>query len=331
MLARVHTIRGCVCYDIGNLVPAVALCISASVGRNGVNVRKDVAAIQAALNKVPPLFGGPNPKLAVDGDAWSQTRAAIEKFQQKQLGWSDGLISVAGPSLVRLAALSGGAGLEAVSAPEPTRTERASARLKRANNLLPFLKKTALDAQWCARAASTFVNDGFIGNIDNLEPRNAFDIADRYFEFSRSNDSQTLAELAFIAAMCRRVATAIALRLGEVYGYPMGTPLFAIDKMSPARVWAYSPRWSKPATINFNAAHIYLCDPMDDQDDEHFQRTLCHEMFHFVDDETSSGQIVDHAPHGRALELTHSLRMHNADNYALFAMHATTRRRPSVW
>jgi hypothetical protein len=33
-------------------------------------------------------------------------------------------------------------------------------------------------------------------------------------------------------------------------------------------------------------------------------------------------EIVDHGKPGGALELPHVQRMHNADNFALFAMHA---------
>lgn len=59
--------------------------ISASVGEGGANRSADVKTIQEMLNKVMPDWGGPNPKLAVDGICGPLTKAAIRKFQQAQL------------------------------------------------------------------------------------------------------------------------------------------------------------------------------------------------------------------------------------------------------
>lgn len=81
--------------------------ISASVGRNGVNFRKDVIVVQQLLNGVPGESGGPITALKVDGLAWSKTTAAIERFQKIACGfqWPDGRVDPGGKTLVKLCAL----------------------------------------------------------------------------------------------------------------------------------------------------------------------------------------------------------------------------------
>jgi hypothetical protein len=59
--------------------------ISGSVGEGGVNRAADVRTIQEMLNKALPAWGGPTPKLDVDGACGSLTKNAIRRFQQVQL------------------------------------------------------------------------------------------------------------------------------------------------------------------------------------------------------------------------------------------------------
>ncbi len=59
--------------------------IAASVGENGTNRSEDVRTIQEMLNKALPDWGGPSPKLGVDGICGQKTKAAIRRFQQVQL------------------------------------------------------------------------------------------------------------------------------------------------------------------------------------------------------------------------------------------------------
>lgn len=79
--------------------------ISASVGRSGgVNRPADVKIVQNLLNKVPPLSGGPNPKLLVDGMCGPKTIDAIQKFQIRHfgVGFTDGRVDPAGRTLAKL-------------------------------------------------------------------------------------------------------------------------------------------------------------------------------------------------------------------------------------
>ena len=64
------------------------VAISASVGQGGKNQPDDVSAIQYCLDQVPPIDGGPNPPLKIDGLCGPKTIKAIRDFQLKHFGWS---------------------------------------------------------------------------------------------------------------------------------------------------------------------------------------------------------------------------------------------------
>lgn len=79
--------------------------ITASVGIGGANKSADVKIIQEMLNKAHLNWGGPNPKLVVDGICGPKTKGAIMVFQQAQLGtifFPDGRVDANGRTLARL-------------------------------------------------------------------------------------------------------------------------------------------------------------------------------------------------------------------------------------
>jgi peptidoglycan hydrolase-like protein with peptidoglycan-binding domain len=81
----------------------VAKNIRYSVGKGGQNaLPHDVMTVQYLLNCVPAGFGGPHVELAVDGMCGPKTIAAIEAFQRKVNGWSDGRVDANGGTLKRL-------------------------------------------------------------------------------------------------------------------------------------------------------------------------------------------------------------------------------------
>jgi len=68
--------------------PEGDIVISASVGQGGRNIADDVFKIQYGLDQVPPIDGGPNPPLKIDGLCGPKTIGAIRAFQQKHFGWA---------------------------------------------------------------------------------------------------------------------------------------------------------------------------------------------------------------------------------------------------
>ena len=75
--------------------------IMSSVGRGGVNSRSDTKIVQQLLNDALKSTPGFRP-LAVDGIAGPKTNAAIEMFQKKALGWSDGRVDPGGKTITSL-------------------------------------------------------------------------------------------------------------------------------------------------------------------------------------------------------------------------------------
>lgn len=62
--------------------------ISASVGLNAKNIANDVFLIQYALNKVPPIDGGPPQQMKMSGKCGEKTIKAIQNFQLKHFGFA---------------------------------------------------------------------------------------------------------------------------------------------------------------------------------------------------------------------------------------------------
>src|SRR3569623_1279798 len=76
--------------------------ISASVGSGGANKSRDTRTVQALLNGIGPLEGGPPEMLAVDGIVGPKTLAAIRNFQTTLGGLVDGRVDPAGPTIKAL-------------------------------------------------------------------------------------------------------------------------------------------------------------------------------------------------------------------------------------
>src|SRR3982751_557161 len=83
--------------------PRKPIKLSAAVGVGGSNGHDDVKLVQDALNYVRPTLGGPDPKLDVDSGCGPLTVAAIEKFQKKELGWTDSRVDPDKRTIKRLA------------------------------------------------------------------------------------------------------------------------------------------------------------------------------------------------------------------------------------
>ena len=56
--------------------------LAGSVGEGGANIAADVRNVQARLNRVVEVMGGPATALVVDGSCGSKTKQAILRFQK---------------------------------------------------------------------------------------------------------------------------------------------------------------------------------------------------------------------------------------------------------
>jgi hypothetical protein len=281
-----------------------------------------VLTVQRLLNGVPPGEGQPTPLLAEDGWIGPKTVGAINRFQKKQFGWQDGRVDPKGPTLRRLNALR-----PALTSPlQPIldflTSLRHRVRLFRVHRTMPDLKLAARTGLRKVEEAMTHLTLGSGALQSNAE---AYRLADLHFAFGKQASSKTLEELGFIRTTFNRVRTVLDGRPSVFGGNPFGEAIFEIDRDGKEKLgWmAYSPMETSEHTGHANAGHIYLCDRLDWTLPDLFTHILMHELFHFVDDESQERQIVDHGYRAEAMKLPHAKRMHNADNYALFAFHVT--------
>lgn len=285
--------------------------IEKSVGQGGVNRKDDVLRIQKLLNRVATTDGGPMPPLAEDGITGPLTIGAIRNFQKWQkLAVVDGRVDPAGPTLRRLNEVK----KDALSA-------QNAARLARTAAAMPDLIQMAKKAQRAAEEAMDFHANG-PGLTRN---KRAWDTAELYFAFGHQAKETTQQELRFIRTTYTRVLGVLAApRPSVTGGNPFGLNIFTIDPLG--RDWmAYSPMQLSDDHRDIPEVHsglVYLANNLDTvRSEDWFKHILFHETVHFVDDESKERRIVDHGYREKAMRLPHNLRMHNSDNYALFASH----------
>lgn len=339
MLVRASTPKCCMLGDIDSAGPST-VSITRSVGVGGANLQKDVLTIQRLLNGVAPDEGGPLPLLAEDSFIGPLTNGAIRKFQQTQgLAVVDGRIDPNGPTLLRLNEVStpGQRAIQQIRAvlgidvPAVHNLAglgpavRRALRFKRAERSLPELIRATRVGQRMIEQAMDHVTLG--ASSAGSGNGEAFRRAELHFKFGNQPQTATLQELAFIRTTLRRVHGVLNNPRPSVFGgNPFGAAIFEIDPTGKNPDWlAFSPTqaFDGKRKDGVTSGHVYLCDGIDFAVQDWFMHILLHELMHFVDDESKERRIVD-APNGYregAFKLTHTQRMHNSDNYALFTSH----------
>jgi peptidoglycan hydrolase-like protein with peptidoglycan-binding domain len=307
MQVRANTGNACVMYRFEG--GQSAWTIERSVGQGGINRKDDVLKIQRLLNLIEVKDGGPLPLLAVDGLVGPKTIGAIRTFQQFHHTANDNRVDPGGPTLKKMNEV-----------PKQKLAQENAARLARAVQAMPELIAMANKAQRAAEMAMDFLRL-------NMSPaKRSYDLADLYFAFGKQQQAVTLSELAFIRTTFHRVRTVLVSPRVSPFtgGDPFGVSIFTIDPVG--KDWmAYSPMQrydDKRDMPEIHSGHVYLCNGLDaGVVPDKFTHILMHELLHFVDDESKERRIVDHGYCEKAMTLPHSQRMHNADNYALFASH----------
>ncbi|MBK7662735.1 MAG: peptidoglycan-binding protein [Sterolibacteriaceae bacterium] len=306
MLVRANTGNACITYRFEG--GQSALTIDKSVGQGGFNHKGDVQTIQRLLNLIEVSDGGPMVTLAEDGLVGPKTIGAIRGFQQFHHTGSDGRVDPNGPTLKKMNEV-----------PKNRLAQQNASRLARTAQAMPDLVAMARKAQRTAEAAMDFLRLG-IGSS-----KRAHELADLHFAFGRQAQGATIAELAFIRTTFVRAAGVLVSRASPLTGgNPFGVSIYTIDPLG--RDWmAYSPMQLGDDNRDIpevHSGHVYLCNRLDSGVvPDLFTHILFHELIHFVDDESKERRIVDHGYREMAMKLPHSLRMHNSDNYALFASH----------
>jgi hypothetical protein len=306
-------------------VLAFAVAISVPVGDSWVaarvrNLPDDVRAIQTALNRFPPVQGGPSPPLVVDGGCGKLTRDAILHFQRK---WdltprasnaADGVVDVEGPTIDRLRA-------------GPGRVTDAPAEFL---SKIPRVMQVVTVARAALLAAKAHLQlSGLPGRLSPLDELGelALDRADRHFHVRGKPDS--IARLDRAARLYFAMQTAIGyvpqgivLALDEPPEVASGAYMFAASGGYHARA-----RDEVMDGTNLSAGSIYVCPRARALSHEAFAYVMVHELAHFCAPENGSG--VHDMPGGTFYKspatyrrLTADQALQNADCYAQFAYDA---------
>jgi len=306
----VHANLGNVCRNYRFEGQVSAWQIVYSVGIGGRNQNEDVLTIQQLLNLIPPTDGGPVVPLDEDGWIGPKTNGAILAFQKFQKTGSDGRVDPHGPTLKRMNELQ-----------KPKLGQRNAARMARAVSSMPDLKGMAQKGLRTIERARDYVmlGAGALGNT-----KRDYELADLHFKFDNQARQATLSDLSSIQTTFRRVKTVLQRRPSPVTGGDaFGISIFTIDPLGKPYS-AYSPKQSNDDRRDIPEVHsgrVYLAQGLDKKVPDHFTHILLHELFHFVDEESKEHSINDHGYRDGAMRLPHEKRMHNADNYALFASH----------
>ena len=284
--------------------------IKRSVGAGGVNQREDVLALQKLLNSIEPANGGPIELLGEDGFVGPKTIAAIKRFQQQHHTGSDSRVDPDGPTLKKIN-----------EQPKKTRIEDAAvARMARSAKAMPALIAMARQGELTCDQAMIAIRGG------SKATSRSFRLADLYFKFDQQADGQIVDKLTFIRTTFVRVKGVLTSPPSPITGGdPFGVNVFTNDPLGhgfkayvPTDITNDPKRREHP---DVHPGRVYLCVGIDTVVDDLFAHILMHEMFHFVDEETQARVIGDHGYGPKAMRLPHQLRMHNSDNFALFASH----------
>jgi hypothetical protein len=231
-----------------------ATILGGAVGAGGRNAHRDVLAVQAGLNAVPPCIGRPAVALAVDGILGPKTQAAINGFQAVWLSRGDGRIDRDGPtlralnraagagdgSLAYVAARAGPLALGPVAlaagpqlaprARTPTTQEMAlilaaAARLVSVRSrFMPELYKAAIAAVRVATRATAHAERLPAPGVERMDPdRLAFLLLAKHFKLHENNPAAAKRAARRVEKMLRRIAITLAGRVGKPL--PGMTPL----------------------------------------------------------------------------------------------------------
>lgn len=317
MMVRAHTLHNCIRTTLnpflggllGDAEPPTVL--AKSVGKNGFNQSVDVRKVQHLLNRIAVEDGGPKELLEEDGFIGPITTGAIHDFQRHHKTASDDRVDPGGPTLAKMNAVAGGRN------PKLERLLTDVFLQLRTTAAMQQVRDTARKALRTAELATDHLSLG----LGDARP---WRLAALHFSLDKVSKTKALAALSDIQVTFRRVVGVLTSRPSVMGGDPFGLNIFELDRTGTSHI-AYSPMQVSDKFRKEGEPHsgrVYLGPRAAQLVPDHFEHVLLHELLHFVDEESFKHLIVDYGYRDRAMQLPHDLRMHNSDNYALFASHA---------
>jgi peptidoglycan hydrolase-like protein with peptidoglycan-binding domain len=311
---------------------ALPVSISASVGLGARNQSDDVKTIQMALNRFPVSMGGPSPKLKPDGIVGPLTAGAIEKFQRRQLGFTDQKIDPEKKTIERINQL-----LSTVWVAVPDRTMK-----KVYESIIPKALSCAMAADIALSAArpaflnppqgsgdpamTALVNKYFLLD-QNSNAANDFAMIGKLYKsmialLSRNQSGELKT---FIPAPGRFSASRILISGVVALSYPNGVNLTSVTKGKAQDGSAFEAPDNK----------VLIMPPFTFATLDYQITTIVHELGHFLGPPDGSADMIDDPPGGSSApseiaKLPVRMRPRIADNYAKFAFEAAFHKEPFI-
>lgn len=306
------------------------ISITRPVGPGAANDARDVRIIQQALNRFPASMGGPVPRLKVDGIVGKFTTGAIEKFQRRQLGFTDFKIEPNRATINKINELE-----TAVWVTVNPRT------MNRVQELLPLVRNCVLAAD----ATMLLARPALIAPSFRQPPAvQALAMIDRHFLLQRTSNHERDFEL--IRGVLRNMLALLNRNSGgfeRTFVPAPGRFNFARTIVSGVLATSFSDgkslRGSLTAkaqdgsTVEIPLDKILIQVPFAFTTRDGQIITLIHEMAHYVGGAEDSAESIDDPPNGNSspeeiAKLSPDRRPHIAENYATFAFEAFFRRPP---
>jgi peptidoglycan hydrolase-like protein with peptidoglycan-binding domain len=327
--------------------------IGGSVGRGGRNVLDDVKAIQAALNATDISDGGPTVKLVVDGIAGPRTIAAIEKYQNRHLGWADGRVDPDGPTIHALN--GGGAATAHKHKPKPPNIPKATpaqnaAFIEKIGALLPRARHWVTSAQLKIDMADDFLRRGKVNPKDQFPSlhdigKPELGLFNKYFRSNEQSHAVQVQQLSQVRRVYDSMQTVLteSLLAAPMFGWGVGyfQPDPADGTLAATGYVAYTffggwLRRRKDGKPRLASDDNYAGDGSLRQDtiffpvgqllkksDSYLLETIIHELAHFVGPggPNHPERIGDYTYDTQANFLTvkNKVAIHTAESYGYFA------------
>lgn len=335
-----------------------AVSIEGSVGRGGRNKSDDVSTVQEALNDVPASDGGPTLALTVDGIAGPLTIAAIEKYQRKHLGWCDGRVDPAGPTIH---ALNGGGGNVPPGKAKPAAPIPPAATDKENKEFVAKVgTRLPIARHWVHRAMFTLdmaidANSDVGNSLFPLRGLAEYGLVDKYYHIQHLSRPQRRHYMHDLKRVFMDMDVVISQSIiGDMlvgYGCGFFQPDPSDGKKASTKYDAFTffggwnahnrdgkPRMSKQD--NYTGANLredtifFPVSHYANKTDEYVTAVVIHELAHFVGPGVNSNlRIGDHSDANQKnfLKLDSFTAKRTADIYAHFAAESALGRQPMIF
>jgi hypothetical protein len=307
------------------------IAIAKSVGAGAPNDATDVRTIQQALNRFPDSMGGPQPKLDPDGKVGRLTTGAIEKFQKRQLGFTDFRIDPNKTTINRINELA----LTVFVTVNPRTMKKVY------DELLPEVQACVVAAD----AALLSARQALLSPPSGIKPGAASAaVVNRHFLLDQNPDRQGDFEL--ISGLFRNMLALVHRNTsGNEKTFVPAPGRFNAARMLVSGVLAMA-RSNGVALKGFDTGKaqdgsdvqiprdkIMIMVPFAFTTRDGQIMTLIHEMAHFLGDADGARNSIDDPPGGSSApseiaKLPSQRRPRIAENYATFAFEARFRRPP---